>query len=239
MFRKVLIANRGAIACRIIRTLRRMGVASVAVYSEADRHSLHVRQADEAVCIGPAAARAKLSVDRPRCWMPRARPAREAIHPGYGFLSENADFAEACAARGHRLHRPDAGADARLRIEAHGARDRGARAACRCCRERVCWRRCEEALERADADRLSGDAEEHGGRRRNRHAAVPRRGRTARGIRGGGAAEPGEFRHQRAVSGEIRRTRPGTSRCRFSAMARAAWWRSASAIARRSGAIRR
>jgi urea carboxylase len=99
MFQKVLIANRGAIACRIIRTLRRMGIQSVAVYSAADKHSLHVLQADEAVLIGPApAAQSYLQQDT------LLRVARQcgaqAIHPGYGFLSENAAFAEACAAAG-------------------------------------------------------------------------------------------------------------------------------------------
>src|SRR5580698_7706670 len=99
MFRKVLIANRGAIACRIIRTLRRMGIASVAVYSEADRHSLHVDQADEAVPIGPApAAESYLSIAK--ILDAAQKTGAEAIHPGYGFLSENAAFAEACAQRG-------------------------------------------------------------------------------------------------------------------------------------------
>ena len=99
MFRKVLIANRGAIACRIIRTLRKVGVASVAVYSEADRHSPHVSQADEAVFIGPAPpAQSYLSIPT---LLEAARKTRaEAIHPGYGFLSENAEFAEACLAHG-------------------------------------------------------------------------------------------------------------------------------------------
>jgi urea carboxylase len=99
MFRKVLIANRGAIASRIIRTLRKMGVASVAVYSEPDRHSLHVEQADEAVCIGPApAAQSYLSI---AALLDAAQlTAAQAIHPGYGFLSENASFAESCAAHG-------------------------------------------------------------------------------------------------------------------------------------------
>jgi urea carboxylase len=99
MFNKVLIANRGAIACRIIRTLRKMGVKSVAVYSEADRHSLHVRLADEAVEIGPApAAQSYLRAEK-MLEVAKATGA-QAIHPGYGFLSENPGFAEDCAAAG-------------------------------------------------------------------------------------------------------------------------------------------
>ena len=99
MFDKVLIANRGAIACRIIRTLRTMGVKSVAVYSEADRHSLHVRLADEAVEIGPApAAQSYLRADK--ILEAAKATGAQAIHPGYGFLSENPGFAEDCAAAG-------------------------------------------------------------------------------------------------------------------------------------------
>jgi urea carboxylase len=105
MFRKVLIANRGAIACRIVRTLRRMGIGSVAVYSEADRHSLHVAQADESVCIGPAAAtQSYLSTDA--ILQAARKTGAEAIHPGYGFLSENGDFAEECAIAGLRFIGP-------------------------------------------------------------------------------------------------------------------------------------
>ena len=99
MFTKVLIANRGAIACRIIRTLKRLGVKSVAVYSEADRHSLHVSQADEAVCIGAAAA-SESYLDAARILQAAGDTGAQAIHPGYGFLSENAGFAEACEAAG-------------------------------------------------------------------------------------------------------------------------------------------
>ena len=99
MFEKVLIANRGAIACRIIRTLERMGVGSVAVFSDADAGSLHVSQADEAVRLGPApAAESYLNVE---AVLAAAKAAgAQAIHPGYGFLSENTAFAEACAAAG-------------------------------------------------------------------------------------------------------------------------------------------
>lgn len=99
MFGKVLIANRGAIACRIIRTLRRMGVQAVAVFSEADRDSLHVAEADEAYCIGPAPARLSY-LDVAAILEAAGRSGAEAIHPGYGFLSENADFAETCAKAG-------------------------------------------------------------------------------------------------------------------------------------------
>ncbi|MBA4142674.1 MAG: urea carboxylase [Nitrosospira sp.] len=105
MFEKVLIANRGAIACRVIRTLRRMGVRSVAVYTDADALSRHVIEADEAYCIGTGAAgesylRADKILDAAR------RTGAKAIHPGYGFLSEKADFAEQCAAHDIRFIGP-------------------------------------------------------------------------------------------------------------------------------------
>src|SRR5438876_3249729 len=99
MFTKVLVANRGAIACRILRTLRRMGVASVAVYSDADRHSAHVEQADEAVPIGAASpAQSYLSIEA--LLAAAAKTGPQAIHPGYGFLSESAVFAERVEAAG-------------------------------------------------------------------------------------------------------------------------------------------
>jgi urea carboxylase len=99
MFTKVLIANRGAIACRIIRTLRRMNVASVAVYTEADALSRHVNEADEAYCIGEGvAAESYLRTDKILAIAQQS--GAQAIHPGYGFLSENADFSGQCAAHG-------------------------------------------------------------------------------------------------------------------------------------------
>ena len=99
MIRTLLIANRGEIACRVIRTARRMGIETVAVYSDADAHAPHVRQADEAIRIGPASAtRSYLDIDAVLAAV--AATGADAVHPGYGFLSENADFAEACAAAG-------------------------------------------------------------------------------------------------------------------------------------------
>src|SRR5579885_1990596 len=98
-FGKILIANRGEIALRIIRACRELGIRTVALYSDADRAALHVLEADEAYRLGPAPAtesylRGDLILEVAR------RSGAEAIHPGYGFLSENANFAEACASAG-------------------------------------------------------------------------------------------------------------------------------------------
>ncbi|MBA4786632.1 MAG: ATP-grasp domain-containing protein [Brevundimonas sp.] len=99
MFKSVLVANRGEIACRVFRTAQRMGIRTIAVYSEADAQALHVRAADEAVLIGPAPARESY-LDGAKVLAAAKATGAEAIHPGYGFLSENADFAEAVAAAG-------------------------------------------------------------------------------------------------------------------------------------------
>ena len=105
MFQKILIANRGEIAVRVICACKDLGIRTVAVYSEADRHSLHVRFADEAICIGPAKS-SRSYLDIPAVISAAEITNVEAIHPGYGFLSENAEFAEVCETSGIRFIGP-------------------------------------------------------------------------------------------------------------------------------------
>ena len=105
MFNKILIANRGEIALRIIRTCKELGIKTVAVYSEADRYSLHVRFADEAVCIGPGPSKESY-LNIPRIIAAAEITNAEAIHPGYGFLAENAMFAEICESSGIKFIGP-------------------------------------------------------------------------------------------------------------------------------------
>lgn len=118
MFNRILIANRGEIACRVIHTARALGIRTVAVYSDADRNALHVQLADQAVHIGESAA-ALSYLDQEKILRAAKETASEAIHPGYGFLSENADFARACDAAGIVFIGPGAAA-----IESMGSKSR-------------------------------------------------------------------------------------------------------------------
>ena len=181
MFRKVLIANRGEIAVRVIRTLREMGICSVAVYSDADRAALHVRMADEAAHVGPSpSSESYLRIDR---ILDAARAHRaEAIHPGYGFLSENADFAAGVRAAGIVFIGPSADTIRKMGSKT-AAREVAIAAGAPVVpgmqqpAENAVWRACIRPRLR-----ISGSAQGRGRRRRQRHAACGSRRGNRRGI---------------------------------------------------------
>ena len=169
---KVLVANRGEIAVRVMRTCRELGIATVAVYSEADRAALHVRMADEAVLHRPAARARELPATASASSRRRKQSGADAIHPGYGFLSENAEFAAACDAAGLVFIGPPAAA-----MRRDGREDRGARQRMTAAGVPVVpgHRPSPFATRRGGAapapeDRLPGDAQGGGRRRRQGHA---------------------------------------------------------------------
>ena len=110
MFKKILIANRGEIALRVLRTCKEMGIKTVAVYSEADKDSLHVNFADEAVCIGPPSG-ADSYLKIPNIISAAEITNADAIHPGYGFLSENEQFSKICLENKNKVYRCKCGND--------------------------------------------------------------------------------------------------------------------------------
>ena len=200
MFKRILIANRGEIACRIIKTARRMGIETVAVYSEADRDALHVEMADEAVAIGPpAAAESYLVIEKIVAAARRTRA--EAVHPGYGFLSEREAFPKALADAGIVFIGPNPGAIAAMgdKIEFEEGRRPGQGLD----RARPSRRDRERGRGHADrrGDRLSGD--DQGVRRRRRQGHAHR----LRQVGGDGGLRP------RPLGGKVLvRRRPGVHR---------------------------
>ena len=136
MFKKILIANRGEIALRVICACKELGIRTVAIYSEADRHSLPVRFADEAICIGPP--QLALSYLNIPAVISAAEIANvDAIHPGYGLLAENANFAEVCETSGIKFIGPAARRDAADGRERKSPRGDEAGRGCRFCRARM------------------------------------------------------------------------------------------------------
>ena len=168
MFRKVLIANRGEIALRVINACRELGIRTVAVYSEADRDALHVRFADEAICIGPPRL-AESYLNVPAVISAAKIADVDAIHPGYGLLSENANFAEVCRASNIKFIGPPPEVTRLM-----GEKDK-ARMAMKRAKVPILpgsdgvVASVEEAQEMRRRDRLSGHSQGEGRRRRARH----------------------------------------------------------------------
>ena len=204
MFEKILIANRGEIALRVICACKDLGIRTVAVYSEADRHSLHTRFADEAICIGPAKS-ARSYLDIPSVISAAEISNADAVHPGYGFLSENADFAEVCETSGLKFIGPTPDVIRRMGLKqmARAAMDEAGVPILP--GSKGILKSVEEALEIAGADRLPGDAQGVGRRRRARHARGAHARKTCTAAGAGAGRSGGGVLLRRHVHGEAGR----------------------------------
>lgn len=172
MIRKVLIANRGEIAVRVMRSCREMGIRSVAVFSEADRTARHVLYADDAVLIGPAASKdSYLNIEK----IIRAAKQHkvDAIHPGYGFLSENADFARRCKEEGIVFIGPSAETMEAMGDKISGPQADDRRRACRSFLHAAAFAGCWRSMPGLPGDRFPGHAESLDGRRWKGNASDP------------------------------------------------------------------
>ena len=208
MFRKILIANRGEIALRILRACRTLGVEAVVAYSEADRDSLPVQLADEAICIGPADAR-RSYLSAPAVISAALVTGCDAIHPGYGFLSEDEGFAEVVAAHGLTFIGPSA--DVLERFASKEGTRRAARRATACRRSpaRTGMLRDDDARpRRGRADRLPGPDQAVGRRRRQGHAHGPHAARARIGAPGLPLRGEGRLRRRLALPREVARREP-------------------------------
>ena len=238
VFRKILIANRGEIALRILRACRTLGVEAVVAYSEADRDSLPVQLADEAICIGPADAK-RSYLSAPAVISAALVTGCDAIHPGYGFLSEDEGFAEVVAAHGLTFIGPPAARPRAVRQQGgHAPAARRPRPADDPGLGRDAPRRDARAR-RGRADRLPGAHQAVGRRRRQGHAHGPHAARARVGARASAARRR---RRRSATTRSTSRsgsTRTATSRSRSRSTATATASTSASATARSSAATRR
>ena len=238
MFDKILIANRGEIALRIHRACREMGIQTVAVHSTADSDAMHVRLADESVCIGPPPARDSY-LNIPAILSAATIAGADAIHPGYGFLSENARFAEAVEAHGFTFIGPTP-----QHIRMMGDKIVAKQTAQELGLPLVPGSpgpvgSVDEVVALGEQDRLAGADQGGGRRRRPRHEGRRERRRRCRGLLAGARRGQGRLRQRRGLSREVSRRSRATSRsrCWATATATACIW--ASATARCSGAIRR
>ncbi len=210
MFRKVLVANRGEIAMRVLNACKELGIRTVAVYSEADRNSLHVQFADEAICIGPPRA-ADSYLNVPAVISAAEIADVDAIHPGYGLLSENANFAEVCRASNIKFIGPPPEVT-RLMGEKEKARQAMKKAKVPISAgvgRHPEHRRGSARMGRARG--LSGDFEGEGRRRRTRHAYRARLRRTAEFVSCGIYRGGERIWQRRALHGEVHR-RPAAHR---------------------------